>query len=107
MPRITSWAKMMPAMGDALIAVEIAAATPQPTQTVTVIPACRFNRATSEPKVAPRWVSGPYWPTDAPAPRDTTLVRAERNPERSGMRPSGPWTARMTSGGPSARCSGM
>ena len=51
----------------ALNAVEIAAATPQPTQVVTVVPACRFSRATSEPKVAPRWVSGPYWPTDAPA----------------------------------------
>ena len=83
----------------ALNAVEIAAATPQPTPTVAIHRLCRLTRATRDPRVAPRWASGPYCPTDAPAPSDTTLVSAERKPERAGIRPSSPCTERMTSGG--------
>ena len=91
----------------ALNAVEIAAATPQPTPTVAIHRPPRLMRAPSEPSVAPRCASGPYWPTDAPAPSDTTLASADRKPERAGIRPSMVWTERMMSGGPWERRSGM
>ncbi len=102
---MTSCAKMIPAMG-ALNAVEITAATPQPTPTVAIHRLSRLKRATREPSVAPRCASGPYWPTDAPAPSDTMLATADRNPVRTGIRPSIVWTDWMISAGPCERLSG-
>ena len=87
----------------ALNAVEITAATPQPTPTVAIHRLSRPKRATREPSVAPRCASGPYWPTDAPAPSDTMLATEDRKPVRTGIRPSNVWTDWMISAGPCER----
>ncbi len=69
----------------ALNAVAIAAETPQPTPMLDSVPrAPREKRPKAEPSVAPRWTSGPYWPTEAPLPSDSSAAAALARPPRSG-----------------------
>jgi hypothetical protein len=98
-PRITSRAKMAPAMG-ALKVAEMPAAAPQPTRIFMCWAEMRKSWPRLEPRVEPIWTMGPSLPTEPPEPMQMAEARILTRATRGRIRP--PWvaTAAITSGTP-------
>ena len=99
--RTASWAKTSPAIG-ALKPADIAAATPHPIK----MPGGNLFEVKFSKKVAtvaPKWTSGPYWPTEAPPLAEINAVSVEPNPLLISIELLDLWAARIASGGPCHR----
>ncbi len=98
---IASWAKTNPAIG-ALNPAEIAAATPHPIK----IPGgslleVKFSKKVAT--VAPKWTSGPYWPTEAPPLADINAAKVDPKPFLTSKELFVWCAAKIESGGPCQR----
>ena len=78
----------------------MAAAAPHAMPILPIDCSAPVRRRVHEPMREPRCTSGPYWPTDAPAPRERHAAIADTTPLRTGMSASAVCAARMASGGP-------
>ena len=98
---MASCANTTPAIG-ALKPAAIAPATPHPMNT-SVVSMPPVSARNALPMVAPKWTSGPYWPTDAPPPAEISAANVEPNPERISSSLSVRWAAKILSAGPCQR----
>ena len=99
--RTASCAKTIPAIG-ALKPAAIAPATPQP-MNISVLSTPPVVCRKKLPIVAPKWTSGPYWPTDAPPLAEMKAASVDPKPDLTSSSLSLRCAAWMASAGPCHR----
>ena len=99
--RIASCAKTIPAIG-ALKPAAMAPATPQP-MNISVLSTPPVVCRKKLPIVAPKWTSGPYWPTDAPPLAEMKAASVDPKPDLISSSLSLRCAAWMASAGPCHR----
>ncbi len=98
-PRITSIAKITPAM-VALLVAAMPPAAPQATESMTRRSGRRNHWASAEPNAEPICTMGPSRPAEPPLPMVRAAARILKTDTRARIRPPSCATASMTSGTP-------